>query len=75
MGPKAGVSCRNRGLKAAGNKPSPEWTLELRRQLLRRRAHLLDEQTVTGLSTLSAEQAQLFTPLKLPKPTTKNIPD
>ena len=31
------------------------------------------DQTVTGLSTISVEQAQLFTSLKLPKPTTKNI--
>jgi len=42
-------------------------------QLQRHRVHLPDAQIVTGLSTISAEQAQLFTSLKLPKPTTKNI--
>ena len=60
-------------LKAAGNKTSPERALELLRQLQRHRVHLPDDQTVTGLSTISAEQAQLFTSLKLPKPTTKSI--
>jgi len=60
-------------LKAAGSKTSPERALELLRQLQRHRVHLPDDQTVTGLSTISAEQAQLFTSLKLPKPTTKNI--
>jgi transposase len=60
-------------LRAAGSKTSPERALELLRQLQRHRVHLSDEQTVTGLSTISTEQAQLFTSLKLPKPTTKNI--
>jgi transposase len=60
-------------LRAAGSKTSPERALELLRQLQRHRVHLPDDQTVTGLSTISAEQAQLFTSLKLPKPTTKNI--
>lgn len=41
--------------------------------LQRHRVRLPDDQTVTGLSTISVEQAQLFTSLKLPKPTTKNI--
>jgi len=60
-------------LRAAGSKTSPERALELLRQLQRHRVHLPDDQTVTGLSTISTEQAQLFTSLKLPKPTTKNI--
>ena len=60
-------------LRAPGNKTSPERALELLRQLQRHRVHLPDDQTVTGLSTISAEQAQLFTSLKLPKPTAKNI--
>ena len=60
-------------LRAAGSKTSPERALELLRQLQRHRVHLSDEQTVTGLSTISTEQPQLFTSLKLPKPTTKNI--
>ena len=60
-------------LRAAGSKTSPERALELLRQLQRHRVHLPDDQTITGLSTISAEQAQLFTSLKLPKPTTKNI--
>ncbi len=60
-------------LKAAGNKHSPERALELLRQLQRHRIHLSDDQTVIGLSSVSAEQAELFTSLKLPKPTAKNI--
>jgi len=60
-------------LKAAGHKASPERALELLRQLQRHRIHLADDQTVTGLSTLTAEQAQLFSSLKLPRPTTKNF--
>jgi transposase len=60
-------------LKAAGHAASPERALELLRQLQRHRVHLRDDQTVTGLSTISAEQAQLFSSLKLPKPTTKNL--
>ena len=60
-------------LKAASNKNSPERALELLRQLKRHRIHLSDDQTVIGLSSVSAEQAELFTSLKLPKPTAKNI--
>ena len=60
-------------LKAAGHKASPERALELLRRLQRHRIHLPGEQSVTGLSTISAEQAELFTSLKLPKPTTKNL--
>ena len=60
-------------LKAAGHDASPERALELLRQLQRHRIHLPDDQTVTGLSTLTAEQAQLFSSLKLPRPTTKNL--
>ena len=48
-------------LKAAGSKTSPERALELLRQLQRHRVHLPDDQTVTGLSTIATEQAQLFT--------------
>ena len=54
-------------------KASPERALELLRQLQRHRVHLADEQTVVGLSTISAEQAELFTSLKLPRPSTKNL--
>ncbi len=60
-------------LKAAGSKASPERALELLRQLQRHRVHLADDQTVVGLSTISSEQAELFTSLKLPKPSTKNL--
>ena len=60
-------------LKAAGSKASPERALELLRQLQRHRVHLADDQTVVGLSTISSEQAELFTSLKLPRPSTKNI--
>jgi hypothetical protein len=56
-------------LKAAGHAASPERALELLRQLQRHRIHLANEQTVVGLSTITSEQAQLFTFLKLPKPT------
>ena len=60
-------------LKAAGHQASPERALELLRQLQRHRVQLPGEQTVIGLSTISTEQAELFTSLKLPKPTTKNL--
>ena len=60
-------------LKAAGNKASPERALELLRQLQRHRVHLADDQSVVGLSTISAEQGELFTSLKLPRPSTKNL--
>jgi len=60
-------------LRAAGHNASPERALELLRQLQRHRVHLPDDQTVTGLSTITAEQAQLFSSLKLPKPTTTNL--
>lgn len=60
-------------LRAAGHAASPERALELLRQLQRHRVHLPDDQTVTGLSTITAEQAQLFSSLKLPKPTTTNL--
>jgi len=60
-------------LKAAGHTASPERALELLRQLQRHRVHLSDDQTVTGLSTITAEQAQLFSSLNLPKPSTKNL--
>ena len=60
-------------LGPAGSKTSPERARELLRQLQRHRAYLPDDQTVTGLFTISTEQAQQFTSLKLPKPPTKNI--
>jgi len=60
-------------LRASGSKASPERALELLRQLQRHRVHLADEQTVVGLSSISAEQADLFTSLKLPRPSTKNL--
>jgi len=60
-------------LKAAGNKNSPERALDLLRQLQRHRIHLSEDQTVIGLSSVSAGQAELFTSLKLPKPTAKNM--
>lgn len=60
-------------LKAAGHAASPERALELLRQLQRHRIHLPNEQTVVGLSTITAEQAQLFTSLKLPKPTATTL--
>ena len=60
-------------LRAAGSKTSPERALELLRQLQRHRVHLADKQTVIGLSTISSEQAELFTSLKLPRPSTKNL--
>ncbi len=59
-------------LKAAGHKASPERALELLRQLQRHRVKLPGDQIVTGLSALTAEQAELFSTLKLPRPTTKN---
>ena len=60
-------------LRAAGSKASPERALELLRQLQRHRVHLTDDQTVVGLSTINSEQAELFTSLKLPRPSTKNL--
>jgi transposase len=60
-------------LKAAGHNASPERALELLRQLQRHRIHLPNDQTVTGLSTITAEQANLFSSLKLPRPITKNL--
>ena len=64
-------------LKATGSKVSPERALELlrqlQRQLQRHRVHLADVQTVIGLFTISSEQAELFTSLKLPRPSTKNL--
>jgi hypothetical protein len=59
-------------LKAAGNKSSTDRALELLRQLQRHRIHLPDDQTVTGLSTVTAEQAAFFSSLKLPRPTSQN---
>ena len=59
-------------LRAAGSKASPERALEMLRQLQRHRVHLTDDQIVVGLSTISPEQAELFTSLKLPRPSTKN---
>ena len=60
-------------LKAVGNKHSPERALKLLRQLQRHRIHLPDQQTVVGLSSVSAEQAELFTSMKLPKPSAKSL--
>lgn len=60
-------------LKAAGHKASPERALELLRQLQRHRIHLPGDKTVIGLSTITTEQAQLFTSLKLPKPTATSL--
>lgn len=60
-------------LRAAGHAVSPERALELLRQLQRHRIHLANEQTVVGLSTITSEQAQLFTSLKLPKPTATSL--
>ena len=60
-------------LKAAGNMHSPERALELLRQLQRHRIHLTDDQTVIGLSSVSAEQAELFTSLKLPPSSTPKL--
>jgi len=55
-------------LKAAGSKTSPKRALELLRQLQRHRVLLTDDQTVVGLSTISFEQAELFTSMKPPRP-------
>lgn len=60
-------------LKAAGHAASPERALELLRQLQRHCIHLANEQTVVGLSTITTEQTQLFTSLKLPKPTATSL--
>ena len=60
-------------LRATGSKVSPERALELLRQLQRHRVHLADDQTVIGLSTISSEQAELFTSLKLPRPSTEKF--
>jgi transposase len=60
-------------LRAAGHGASPERALELLRRLQRHRIHLADDQAVSGLSTITAEQAGLFSSLKLPRPTTKNL--
>ena len=60
-------------LRATGSKVSPERALELLRQLQRHRVHLAGDQTVIGLSTISSEQAELFTALKLPRPSAKNL--
>ena len=60
-------------LRATGSQVSPERALELLRQLQRHRVHLADDQTVIGLSTISSEQAELFTSLKLPRPSTEKF--
>lgn len=59
--------------EAAGRKASPERALELLRQLQRHRVHLADAQTVIGLPTIRSEQAELFTSLKLPRSSMKNL--
>ena len=64
-------------LRATGSKVSPERALELlrqlQRQLQRHRVHLAVDQTDIGLSTISSEQAELFTSLKQPRQSTKNL--
>jgi hypothetical protein len=60
-------------LKATGHTASPERALEMLRQVQRHRIHLGDDHTVTGLSSVSAAQAELFTALEVPRPTAAGL--
>jgi hypothetical protein len=43
------------------------------RQVQRHRIHLGDDHTVTGLSSVSAAQTELFTALEVPRPTAAGL--
>ena len=60
-------------LKAKGNAASPERALQILRQVQRHRIHLPGDQAVTGLSSVSAAQAELFAALEVPRPTAAGL--
>ncbi len=57
-------------LKVKGHTASPERVLlQMLRQVQRHRNHLPADQAVTGSSSVSATQAELFAALEVPRPT------
>lgn len=60
-------------LKAKGQAASPERALQMLRQVQRHRIHLPGEHAVTGLSSVSAAQAELFAALEVPRPTAAGL--
>lgn len=60
-------------LKAKGHAASPERALQTLRQVQRHRIRLADETAVTGLSSVSAAQAELFAALEVPRPTAAGL--
>lgn len=60
-------------LKAKGHTASPERALQMLRQVQRHRIHLPGDHAVTGLSSLSAAQAELFAALEVPRPTAAGL--
>jgi hypothetical protein len=60
-------------LKARGQAASPERALQMLRQVQRHRIHLSGDHTVTGLSSVSAAQAELFAALEVPRPTAAGL--
>jgi transposase len=60
-------------LKAKGHKASPDRALQILRQVQRHRIHLPGDHAVTGLSSVSATQAELFAALEVPKPTAAGL--
>ena len=60
-------------LKAKGHAASPERAMQMLRQVQRHRIHLPRDQAVTGLSSVSAAQAELFAALEVPRPTATRL--
>jgi hypothetical protein len=60
-------------LKAKGHAASPERALQMLRQVQRHRIHLAGDTAVTGLSSVSAAQAELFAALEVPRPTAAGL--
>ncbi len=60
-------------LKAKGHAASPERALQMLRQVQRHRIHLAGGTAVTGLSSISAAQADLFAALEVPRPTAAGL--
>ena len=60
-------------LKAKGNAASPERALQMLRQVQRHRIHLPNDHAVTGLSSVSPAQAELFAALEVPRPTAAGL--
>ncbi len=60
-------------LKAKGHAASPERALQMLRQVQRHRIHLAGGTAVTGLSSVSTAQADLFATLEVPRPTAAGL--